>query len=107
MEKFEGIKKQLSELATILNEFKSESVQLKIVDYLLSRQPERSQDIPVDEAKEHAARNVKHVAKAKNSQNGSSEKRKKSTAGTGAQSTLMQLTDGDFFNPEEEFRKSI
>ena len=43
MEKFDSIKKQLTELAGVLNEFKSEAVQLRILDLVLGEQVEGQQ----------------------------------------------------------------
>ena len=40
IENFEQTKKQLSELASVINSFKSEAVQLKIIELILGRQSE-------------------------------------------------------------------
>ncbi|MGA7905795.1 MAG: hypothetical protein WCA16_00210, partial [Candidatus Sulfotelmatobacter sp.] len=98
MDKLEGMKKQLSELATVLNQFKSEAVQLRILDLLIE---EGSTDDPVDrpeggETGPRRRRVPKTNAKAVG--NRTLGKRKRASAGTGAPATLTQLLSGNFFD---------
>ena len=96
--KLDSIKKQLGELATVLNAFKSEAVQLRVLDYVLGQQPiERSADDP---GRTHASRKprTRRAATPTKAAGATSTKRKKAPAGTGATATLTQLQEGNFFD---------
>jgi hypothetical protein len=98
MEKLVGMKKQLSELASVLNEFKSEAVQLRILDLVLGTEP------PADTTGRKKERNparrarARRVSKAEDTDSTAPGKRKKAPAGTGAPATLNQLLLGNFFD---------
>jgi hypothetical protein len=97
---FDYIKKQLAELAEVINSFKSEAVQLRIVELFLAGTSEKEQ--PHDLAQAQQSNKVKpkpRKRKAKSSsEQPSAEKRKKSLGGTGAVAILTQLAATDFFD---------
>lgn len=98
METFEGMRKQLSELASVLNEFKSEAVQLRILDLVLAGEPtDGAEDQP---APRKTARRVqmRGTTKPQNASSARPGKRKKAPSGTGSPSTLTQLLSGTFFD---------
>jgi hypothetical protein len=97
IEKIDSMKKPLAELATVLNAFKSEAVQLRILDYIL--------DVPVvgDTPPEHSrkrARAAKSQTKSTVTTGGtnSTHSKKRGSPGTGATATLNQLLSGTFFD---------
>lgn len=92
-EKFENIKKQLPELASMLNAFKSEAVQLRIVDFILGSPTE-----PLPQDKKTPKKTAGRKAKVKEEGGGAPGKKKKAPAGTGAAATLTQLLGGNFFD---------
>jgi hypothetical protein len=98
IQKLDGIKKQLSELATVLNAFKSEAVQLRVLDYVLGEEP-------LEELEEKTANNrtarkshPRRTATLKKTDSATSATRKKAPSGTGAPATLNQLLAGSFFD---------
>jgi len=98
MQKLDGIKKQLSELAAVLNAFKSEAVQLRILDFVLGEEPlEEVERKPANirtARKSHPLR----TASLKKTDGEKSAIRKKTPSGTGAPATLNQLLAGPFFD---------
>jgi hypothetical protein len=97
MEEFEKIKKELAELATVLNAFKSEAVQLRILDLVIGQK--------VTEEAHHAnigktatRTGVRRTPKGESAPTPGPSKRKKSLGGTGAVATLTQLLSGSFFD---------
>lgn len=98
IEKFVSMKKQLSELATVLNGFKSEAVQLRILDLVLGKKS--AEDIADQQEDDNTARRVRarRVPKTKKADGVAPGKRKKAPAGTGAPATLTQLLSGNFFD---------
>jgi len=98
IEKFADMKKQLSELASILNEFKSETVQLRILDLVLG-----DESMPNATGREEhgsPARRApsRRTPKTKKNDSPALGKRKKAPAGEGAPATLTQLLTGNFFD---------
>ena len=96
---FDNVKKELIELATVLNTFKSEVVQVRIVELLLGtnesavdeESPARSPSVrPKRKTKRKTA---KKVAK----KDTAAKPRRAATGGTGASAMLSRLLDGDFF----------
>jgi hypothetical protein len=95
--KIEGLEEQLAELAKILNSFKSEAVQLRILDYVLGddfssaslNQPTRAV----------AHKKLFMPSKPSKEKTGAIEApiKKKAKAGTGAPASLTQLVEGNFF----------
>lgn len=90
---FEEIKKQLSELSTVINSFKSEAVQLKIVDLIFGFEEEEVEQMPEETASKRKVRKKKQTIKT-----GEELKKKvKSAPGGGAVSLLLKLFEEDFF----------
>jgi hypothetical protein len=95
----EAIKSQLAELADIINKFKSEAVQLRIVDLVLMGQspsPERDESDSTDRRPSGRRRN--RGAKRTRTQvadNGSPKK--KAAGGDGAVATLVKAYQEGFF----------
>lgn len=97
MEKLESIKKQLSELASVLNAFKSEAVQLRILDLVLGEQSAEEDDSPRRISKKTVRAKIKSAPKAHGTGN-SAPTKKYAASGTGAPATLSQLLVGNFFD---------
>jgi hypothetical protein len=97
IEILDSVKKQLGELATILNAFKSEAVQLRLLDFLLGTQPMKGLGFiqkPVRTAKRTRANRSDASA-----ENGATPKKKKKAAsGNGAPATLTHLLSTSFFD---------
>ena len=91
---FEEIKTQLSELSGIINSFKSEAVQLRIVELVfgLETEEEEKQEADVVAAKRKPAKKkaAKKSAPAKKSGN--------KPSGQGAVATLSKLVEDGFFD---------
>lgn len=98
IEKLDSIKKQLSELATVLNAFKSEAVQLRILDLVLGGQSSEDVSDKPANTRIRAESRVRRTATPKASGASASGKRKKAPAGSGAPATLTQLLSGTFFD---------
>jgi len=97
---FETIKAQLAELAPAINAFKSEAVQLRIVELIFARRPEGSDDYPVERARERPkpGHTRKRRTKAVGESEGDAAKpAKKKGGGIGPVVTLNELIDGGFF----------
>lgn len=99
IEDIQDKKKYLAELATVLNSFKSEAVQLRLLEHLLG-------DIGVDEGQVQPNGNPKSSPRrrpkqpkpsADNGGSGSPAKKKSAASGPGAVATVAQLVEGDFF----------
>lgn len=100
---FESIKGQLAELADVINKFKSEAVQLRIVELLFrSHRPgdqEEEEEKPPKPNDSSAGR--KSARRRRKRSNGESADRKparKSSGGTGAVATLVKVYDEGFFS---------
>lgn len=107
IEKFDGIKKQLSGLATVLNAFKSEAVQLRILDLVFGEQtPEEKADQPADDKTPGRVR-ARRTPKKKKTDAVAPNKKKKAPAGTGAPATLTQLLSGNFFDKPRTIKDII
>lgn len=96
----EEIEKKLAELAKILNSFKSEAVQLRILDYVLGQE---SQTTIPNTPSSNANRKIskRPASKAQEQKPDSQEaapKRKKVPSGAGAPAALTQLLAGNFFD---------
>lgn len=102
IENFESVKKQLSQLAEVINLFKSEAVQLRIIELVLGQSEDTIE--PNGEVKKvrrkSAARRRKSASTPKHDvEDGSGSARKNKAAGSkGAQATLTQLLAGTFFD---------
>ncbi len=96
MEKFDGIKKQLTELATVLNAFKSEAVQLRILDVVFGEQSSEGEtDKPADGTPSRGRGRQKRKT---NKAEAVSAGKKSVPAGSGAVATLTQLLSGNYFD---------
>jgi len=103
IERFSELKKDLTELATVLNQFKSEAVQLRLLELLFDAAPER--DIEgkgkAISAKRHVKRPAKRSAEKSHSESitvgGTKEKPKRAASGQGAPAALTNLLASDFF----------
>jgi len=98
IENLAEMKKQLTELASVLNTFKSEAVQLRLLEFILdegslaNNQPERKS--PKAPAKR---RRKQPKPTANKNADASSAKKKAAASGSGAVATVTQLLEGDFF----------
>lgn len=92
-------KKYLAELATVLNSFKSEAVQLRLLKHLLGEiGADEGQAKPNGKMESSARRRRKQPKpSAVNGGTGAPAKKKPAASGTGAVATLTQLVEGDFF----------
>ena len=108
---FESTKKQLSELAEIINSFKSEAVQLRIIDLFLGNSPEeelQSEDPLKNNVQ--SAQKSKHRKKktsAIKAESASDTHKKTAPAGTGAAAILNQMVTTDFFNKPKTIKNII
>lgn len=91
------MKKQLGELASVLNAFKSEAVQLRLLDLLLGQE---TAEEPSKKQRHNrsAKRAERKPVPATASEESPGKKRKKAVSGTGAPATLVQLLSTAFFN---------
>ena len=99
---FDNVKKELTELATVLNSFKSEAVQVRIVEILLGKTESSVDDKrparpPSARPKRKATRTRKTAEKAAK-KDATPRPRRAATSGTGAIALLSQLLAGDFFD---------
>lgn len=91
---FDSIKKQLEELAPVINSFKSESVQLRIVELIFnidsseSQSENTEQKQPIPKAKK---------AKVKKPNDGNLTKKTPRSPGDGPVATITKLYEEDFF----------
>ncbi len=98
---FETVKKQLRELAGVVNSFKSEAVQLRVVELIFGIMPE--EEVQDDDSSKDVKPKPKKAKRKKKASpkpsNRSPKPRKKSvTAGTGSKAVLNNLFNGDFFS---------
>jgi len=96
---FETVKSQLSELADVINSFKSEAVQLRIIELVLGAAQGDTSDDTVNQAQVGSKKNPRRQ-RAKKPKGNEPEKSKtrKSASGTGAAAILTQLTGTPFFD---------
>ena len=98
---FVTVKKQLRELSSVINSFKSEAVQLRIIELIFGIMPEeevQDEDNPKDIKPK--AKKAKRKKKALSKSSDSSPKPRKNsvTAGTGSMAILTKLVEGKFFS---------
>jgi hypothetical protein len=94
---FDQIKKQLHELAEIVNAFKSETVQLRVVELIFSGDLEETQ---VDDFKGPDHVGHKNIRTGKGKRTGVAESKSSGGAklvGRGAKATMARLFDQGFF----------
>ena len=98
MENFASSKQQLIELASVLNEFKSEAVQLRILEFVLNGAVPHPQGSESSAPKGHKKRTFSKRAKASEKAASATEKKpKKARSSKGASSALNEMLSGDFF----------
>lgn len=97
-ENFEKRKEQLAELAEIINRFKSEAVQLRLLEILLGKSPTQVSDAADGDEPPTRRRRRKGKAPTQNNpvENGNAQK-KRSSSGTGAVATLRKAYDEGYF----------
>lgn len=98
---FETVKKQLRELAGVINPFKSEAVQLRIIELIFGIIP--GEEVQHDDNQKEGAPSPKKArrkkkASPKPNDKTSKPKKKLTTAGSGAVATLNKLSKTDFFS---------
>jgi hypothetical protein len=102
-----AMKSELSELAAILNAFKSEAVQLRILDMVFGREPSgEGQELPQG-AKVARRQSAARKFWEKGTPDPNAGKRKKAAAGTGAPATLGQLLTSSFFSKPQTINNII
>ncbi len=105
LENLVKMKKQLSELAGVVNAFKSEAVQLKIIELILGDVTE----VPEKETTGGKKSKRKKGQKSTQKKTDSSQRKpkKKAAGGTGAVANLTQLWNGDFFKQPRTIKDII
>lgn len=99
IENFETVKKELKELAAVINAFKSEAVQIRIVELILDESSIHGDQRQAK--KKHFQKPKRKKRKSASNSSGDAGKRgKKKTAssGTGAVATVSQLAESGFFS---------
>lgn len=106
IQNFEEVKKQLAELSEVVNKFKSEAVQLRIVELVFAGTKVAPDGDAVDEPEASASpkhsknpkkRKRKAAADPANGDKATGSKKKRA-AGSGAKPTLEQFIADGFFN---------
>ena len=104
LKNLEQLKKQLAELSEVINSFKSEAVQLKILDFIFKGgdlEAALPGNIDTDVSGQRNRRRKKRSSPREPRGNSAEEKRKSSKgrhgSGKGASATLTQLIEGGFF----------
>lgn len=98
IENLAEMKKQLTDLASVLNAFKSESVQLRLLEFILG-EVSVADSLPGQTGTKAPAKRRRKQTKppADKSTDAPSTKKKTAPSGSGAVATVVQLLDGDFF----------
>ena len=97
IDNFDTIKKQLKELAGVVNEFKSESVQLRIVELLFDQESDSQSDATEEGSSTKTPRKRKSKSTKKNTTKKEATK-KSSGRSAGAVATLTSIYDEGFFS---------
>src|ERR1700733_6272011 len=105
IEEIEGKRKQLTELATVLNSFKSEAVQLRLLEYILGENASADQRKPSDENKARSGGKQRKQRKQRGAVpeavtgggRAAPPKKRAAPGGNGPTATVTQLLEGDFF----------
>lgn len=97
---FEEVKKQLAELSDVLNKFKSEQVQLKIVELVFTRTRVESEQPSAQSSSATKKRTRRSKSKVKSAvpENG---KQRNASKGTGPMPTLEQFIQEGFFKQKQ------
>jgi hypothetical protein len=115
---FEKIKQQLQELAPVINSFKSETVQLRVVELVFRGEGEEIDLQPKDERNEGSDSKQKQKTKTKRqtrsntkakAKNGADETASKSggKGGTGAHAAVSAILEEGFFKKDQSIRTII
>lgn len=110
VEKFAEMKGQLSELATVLNKFNSEAVQLRLLDLVFGEKVATHEYHSAETQKRARKTPKRKASNANDGINGSAakqEKQKKASSGTGARATLTELLAGNFFDKPQTINSII
>ena len=97
---FDEVKRQLKDLSEIVNAFKSEAVQLRVVE-LVFRLEQPEQDVAEDVAEDSDSlkkKRKKKTSKKKTITNEGGKKTTKRASGSGAPATLTKLVEDGFFS---------
>ena len=95
---FDTIKAQLAELAPAINAFKSEAVQLRIVDLIFNFEHSDEEHVEVKSRQSRRAKGTRAAGAAPGSAKRASAKTgKKKGGGSGPIPTLNQIIEGAFF----------
>lgn len=111
MKNFDQIKGQLKELAEIVNSFKSEAVQLRIVELVFDapssegREPDSAAPLVTRRPRKRAAPKAKRAATDGNPSTES--KRSSRPVGRGARAALARLVEGGFFSTPQSIRSLV
>jgi hypothetical protein len=97
IENFDILKKQLSELAAVINSFKSEAVQLKIIELVFAGSKALEEYTSGAHVTKSQRKPRRKPGAAKEPRSLPSASKKRATGGTGAVAALVQLGAGDFF----------
>lgn len=104
---FDEVKSQLLEFSDVVNKFKSEAVQLRIVEIILgngsylkpnSEAQNNAPDKPAKSRRRKAARNTAKAKAEDGEEAGNKTVKKSRPSGYGAQSTLSDLVKSTFFD---------
>jgi len=97
--KFEEIKEQLRELSEIVNSFKSEAVQIRIIDHLFgTTEPEETLDEEIEPQAPKAKKAKRRKAKKATPSGDQPATKKRTSSGQGAVATLVKLYEDGFFS---------
>jgi len=108
LKNFDEIKSQLAELAPIINSFKSEAVQRRIVDLIFNGARIEESDLEGELTEQTSEEKPKRKAKRKaNGANTSSKAPKNKTTGSGPVVTLNALIDEGFFSTPQTLKQMI
>jgi hypothetical protein len=104
IDRIESLKKPLSDLASVLNAFKSEAVQLRILEYLLGNEFRDDESNPSARTPRVGTR---RVTKKQEVSSTSATGKKRAATGSGASATLTQLLTGNFFEKPQTINDLI
>lgn len=110
MKNFDRIKDQLKELAEIVNSFKSEAVQLRIVELVFDSPPSEPKDQVVDpKPSTRSPRRSSAAKKKRKAPSEDSDEAKRSTrpVGRGARAALNRLVTEGFFGKPQTIRSLV
>lgn len=105
IQNFDGVKKQLQELAGVLNSFKSEAVQLRLIELIF----QGTEVIGEGEDKEHLRPKPakRKVVKAAKKQGAAKGKRSAKAGRAGPATTITQLIEEGFFKSKRTINDII